>query len=126
MFDIINTTKQTPFSNEAEFVAIHNSILGKKYDLSLSFVGEALAKKLNQTYRKKSYVPNVLSFPLSEKEGEIFICLNTIKKECKEFEMTPAQYEKYLFIHGCLHLKGLDHGEEMEKKEEKFKKLFLK
>lgn len=126
MLEISNTTKKTPFSKESEFVAIYNSVLGKKYDLSLSFVGEKLAKKLNQTYRQKSYIPNVLSFPLSKTEGEIFICLNTIKKEAPEFEMTPKQYEKYLFIHGCLHLKGLDHGDEMEKQEKKFKKLFLK
>ena len=34
---------------------------------------EKLAQKLNKTYRKKTYTPNVLSFPLSKNEGEIFI-----------------------------------------------------
>lgn len=125
MISITNTTKQSPISKDSDFVAIAEKILGKKYNLSLVFVGEKSAQKLNIEHRKKSYIPNILSFPLSENEGEIFICLNTIKKECKDFEMTPHQYEKFLFIHGCIHLKGLDHGPEMEKLENKFIKLFL-
>ena len=125
MFDIVNKTKQSPISKDSDFVAIKEKILGKKYELSLVFVGEKTAKKLNKQYRSKTYVPNILSFPISETSGEIFICLKTISKECKEFDMSPIQYEKFLFIHGCLHLTGLDHGEEMEKQENKFKKLFL-
>jgi probable rRNA maturation factor len=125
MLTITNTTKQSPISTDSDFVAISEKILGKKYSLSLVFLGEKSAQKLNMEQRGKSYVPNVLSFPLSEKEGEIFICLKTIKKECKNFEMTPHEYEKFLFIHGCIHLKGLDHGPEMEKLENKFIKIFL-
>lgn len=125
MFDIINKTRQSPISKNSDFVAIKESILGKKYELSLVFVGEKAAKNLNQKYRNKTYVPNVLSFPISETSGEIFICPKIISKECNNFEMSPAQYEKFLFIHGCLHLKGLDHGSEMEKQENKFKKIFL-
>ena len=121
-----NTTKQSPFLKEADFVAIKNSILGKKYTLSLNFVGESLAKKLNKEYRDKTYTPNILSFPLDENEGEIFICPKTIPKEAPEFSMSPKQYETFLFIHGCLHLKGMDHGQEMEKLENKFFKKFSK
>lgn len=124
MLTITNTTKQSPISKDSDFVAISDKILGKKYNLSLVFVGEKSAQKLNIEHRKKDYIPNILSFPLSDNEGEIFICLNTIKKECKEYDMTPVQYEKFLFIHGCIHLKGLDHGPEMEKLENKFIKIF--
>ena len=125
MLEISNTTKQSPISKKSDFVVMSEKILGKKYDLSLVFVGEKKAKQINQEYRNKSYVPNILSFPLSDSEGEIFICLKNIKKECKDFEMTPHQYEIFLFIHGCLHLKGLDHGSEMEKLEKKFIKIFF-
>ena len=124
MLNITNTTRQSPVSKDSDFVAISDKVLGKKYDLSLVFVGETTAKKLNQQYRNKSYVPNVLSFPLADNAGEIFICLKTIKKECREFEMSPHQYEKFLLIHGCLHLKGHDHGDHMEKLEKKFTNLF--
>ena len=124
MLNITNTTQQSPISKDSDFVAISDKVLGKKYDLSLVFVVETKAKKLNMEHRQKNYVPNVLSFPLSDTAGEIFICLNTIKKECAEFEMTPVQYEKFLFIHGCLHLKGHDHGDDMEKLEKKFIKIY--
>ena len=30
----------------------------------------------------------------------------------------------FVFIHGCVHLKGFDHGDKMEKVEEKFRKIF--
>jgi probable rRNA maturation factor len=124
MLSITNTTRQSPVSKDSDFVAISDKVLGKKYDLSLVFVGETAAKNLNKQYRNKSYVPNVLSFPLADDAGEIFICLKTIKNECEEFEMTPAQYEKFLLIHGCLHLTGHDPGDDMEKLEKKFIKLF--
>lgn len=124
MLNITNTTKQSPISKDSDFVSISERVLGKRYELSLVFVGEKAAKKLNQDYRQGDYVPNVLSFPLSESAGEIFICLKKIKKECADFEMKPAQYEKFLFIHGCLHLKGHDHGDKMEKLEKKFIKEF--
>lgn len=125
MLEIRKEDKQSPINKKSDFVAISQKILGKKYSLSLVFVDEKSAKKINKEYRKKTYAPNVLSFPLSEKEGEIFICPSVLKKECAKFEMTPKQYEKFLFIHGCIHLKGLDHGPEMEKLEDKFVKLFF-
>jgi ssRNA-specific RNase YbeY (16S rRNA maturation enzyme) len=34
--------------------------------------------------------------------------------------MSLKAYTLFLFIHGCLHLKGIDHGEEMETLEDKF------
>ncbi len=125
MFEITNTTKHRPYSKEADFVAIKNAILGKAYDLSLAFVGDARARSLNMAHRKKSYVPNVLSFPLDDTSGEMFITPSCLAKESKGFEMTPAQYERFLFIHGCIHLTGLDHGDTMDRAEKKFIKRFL-
>lgn len=125
MFEVTNTTKQRPYSQEADFAAIKNAILGKTYDLSLAFVGERRARALNYAHRKKTYVPNVLSFPLDDVSGELFITPTRVTKEAASFEMTPAQYERYLFIHGCIHLTGLDHGDEMSKAEARFCKRFL-
>ena len=125
MLDIQNTTKQKPLSKEADFVLIKDSILGKKYELSLVFGGDQKSRKLNWQFRKKTYIPNVLSFPIDENIGEIFINIKKSKSESKNFEMSEKNYIKFLFIHGCLHLKGYDHGEEMEKLEDKFSKKFL-
>lgn len=103
---------------------IQEKILGKSFLLSLVFVGDKKSKELNQKYRQKDYIPNVLSFLLENNSGEIFINLRQCKKECKNFEMGYQKYVLFLFIHGCLHLKGLDHGEKMEKAEKKYLKLF--
>lgn len=115
---IANTTRsQVPC---LPFQALAHDILGTKYELSLSFIGSARAQRLNHDYRGKDYVPNVLSFPLDDTHGEIFICPIVAKKEAVKFAMTPTDYIGFLFVHGCLHLKGHDHGDAMEKLEQKY------
>jgi probable rRNA maturation factor len=99
-------------------------ILGKRYDLSLVFIGKTRAATLNKQYRKKTYSPNVLSFPLDARTGEIFICPLVAANEAAKFNLTPVGYIGFLFIHGCLHLKGLDHGDAMDKLEAKWVKYF--
>jgi len=102
------------------YQAIKNDILGTQYQLSLAFVGGTRAQALNVAYRNKDYTPNVLSFPLDTAVGEIFITPTIAKKEAKKFDMTPDGYIGFLFVHGCLHLKGLDHGTKMESLEQKY------
>jgi probable rRNA maturation factor len=97
-----------------------DDILGKKYELSLTFVGATRAQTLNREHRKKEYVPNVLSFPLDSNIGEIFITPAVAKKEAHKFNLSVDGYIGYLFIHALLHLKGLDHGDTMDKAEKKY------
>lgn len=106
------------------YETIKNTILGKSYALSLTFVGEARAQKLNLTYRQKDYTPNILSFPLDAKTGEMFICPAVAKKQAKDFNLSVDGYMAFLFIHGCVHLKGHDHGATMEKLEQKYLRQF--
>jgi probable rRNA maturation factor len=116
MLDIKNTTRQKMPANKAKFLSIKNDILGKNYELSLVFIGDQKSKKLNWQFRKKKYIPNVLSFPIDKNMGEIFINLKQAKKENTD--------SLFLFIHGCLHLKGHKHGKEMEKLEDKYFKKY--
>ncbi len=116
-FSIHKTTRTHP---TLPFAAIKKDILGTSYELSLTFVGATRARVLNMAHRQKSYVPNVLSFPLSERVGEIYITPAVAAKEAAKFNMTPDGYVGFLFIHGCLHLKGLDHGATMDKAEQKY------
>lgn len=116
-FAISSSVKTYPAHPYAE---IKDTILGKKYTISLAFIGDAKAQKLNQEHRKKSYVPNVLSFPLDDQNGEIFIAPSVAKKEAKKFDMTVDGYIGFLFIHALLHLKGLDHSDTMDKAEKKY------
>lgn len=102
------------------YAKIAERILGVKYELSLAFIGEKRAQTLNVTHRGQTYVPNVLSFPLESHTGEIYICPEIAKREAKKYAMTVNGYIGFLFIHGCLHLKGYDHGATMEKAEQKY------
>ena len=118
---ISSTVKRFPPHPYAE---IANAILGKRYELSLVFVGTQRATTLNKTYRQKTYSPNVLSFPLDESHGEIFICPQVAAREAAECSLSPAGYVAFLFIHGCLHLKGHAHGDTMDTLELKFVRKF--
>ena len=121
-FSINNTTKGKLPS--LSFLEMKEALLGKKYELSVVFVGDMLSKKLNAHYRGKNKPTNVLSFPYSKTSGEIFINLKYAKKEAPKFEEKYKNFVGFLFIHGLLHLKGMDHGSRMEKAEKLARKLF--
>ena len=118
---ISTTVKQFP---PHLYEPIADAILGKRYVLSLVFIGKTRAASLNKTYRKKTYSPNVLSFPLDEKTGEIFICPQVAAREAAGHNLTPAGYVAFLFIHGCLHLKGHEHSDTMEQLEQRYLRQF--
>ena len=88
--------------------------MGDRYDLSVAIIQPAAMRRAMK-YKKltpnkpRSYVSNVLSFPLSKNSGEILICKSAAK---------PYTVE-YLFIHGCFHLKGHKHSATMENEERK-------
>ncbi|MDB4984286.1 MAG: hypothetical protein JWM20_465 [Patescibacteria group bacterium] len=121
-FSIIRETKgKLP---RLPFVDIKNKILGSNYSLSLAFVGRTRAIELHQEWKSKDDPVNILSFPLSKSEGEIIISLEKARHECKNFDRGYENYLAFLFIHGCVHLKGFVHGDKMEKEEAKYRKMF--
>jgi len=94
------------------------------WEISLVFAGEQRAQKLNQTLRRKDYIPNVLSYETTssgargaKRSGEIIICPPVAKKQASDYGMSYKQFVAYLFIHGLLHLKGQPHGATMERHE---------
>ena len=99
---------------------LKEEILGGEYELSFAFVRKNKIKELNKKYRKKDEPTDILSFPLSEDSGEILICKEIAKQKSKDFNMTFKNYLIFLVIHGLLHLKGLKHGDKMEKLEKRY------
>lgn len=106
------------------FEIMKKAILGSEYELSFSFISPLKIKQLNKTYRQINKPTDILSFPLSKKSGEILICKSEAKKKMREFDQPYENFLDFLFIHGCVHLKGLDHGAKMEAVEKKFRKKF--
>lgn len=114
-FSLANTTKDR--IPRLPFFALKEALMGKSYDLSLVVVGDKRSQTLNATYRGKTYIPNVLSFPLDEKNGEIFLNLKQAKREHKARGESYEYFVALLVVHGMLHLKGMKHGSTMEKQE---------
>ena len=101
----------------AIFKEIQAEILGPKYDLSVVFLLDKEMRKAMKYRNEKiagKKTSNVLSFPLSKTSGEILIC-----------PTAAGPYTlAYLFIHGCLHLKGKKHSDTMEREENRILKKF--
>jgi probable rRNA maturation factor len=121
-FSIINHLKGKLVS--LPFSQYKNTILGKKYDLTINFISDKEIQKLNQIYRNINKPTDILSFPLNKNTGEIFICLKVAAKKAPCFNRTKTNYLAFLVIHGLVHLKGFEHSAKMERVEEKYRKNF--
>ena len=122
MFDILNTTKR--ILPDYPYEDILKEIHGEAYELSMVVCGTALMKKINRKTRGKDYSTDVLSFPLSDRSGELFICPETCDKKRIEHELSLDRYIGMVFVHGLVHLKGFDHGDTMEKLEASYRARF--
>jgi probable rRNA maturation factor len=82
------------------FLAMKEKILGKDYTLTIIFCTPKESQERNRQYRDKNYPTNILSFPLSENEGEIYISLITARRDAAKFDMTYPQFLHLLSVHG--------------------------
>lgn len=126
--DIKTTVRRAPFvlngARRLPFEKMLAITLGNNYELSLVICGDALARSINKKYRGKTYAANVLSFPLSKGEGEIFLNVRCAEREAKKYGVSKQNRLALLFVHGLFHLKGMKHGEKMEREEQKILKKF--
>ncbi len=114
-FTISNTTRGR--EPRVAYGAIKDAVLGSSYELSLVFAGETVSRRLNRTYRAIDRPASVLSFPLDKNSGEIIICPQYVKRRVRAFGIPYRDLIGFLFIHGMLHLKGMEHGSRMEQRE---------
>jgi probable rRNA maturation factor len=121
-FNITNTTKAKLPS--LAFADMKDAVLGKKYELSVIIVTKSVIQKLNKEFRDINKPTDILSFPLSDDFGEMYINPDMTKIEAKKFGRDYENFFAFLFIHGLVHLKGFDHGSTMESIEARFRKKF--
>lgn len=83
----------------------------QKPEVSLVFLKETEAKRLNWTYRGKDYATDILSFETEDPDsfGELVFCWSVLEKQAKEHKLSSENELGYLLIHGLLHLLGFDH-----------------
>ncbi len=121
-FSLTNGTKGRP--PRLPFKRIKNAVLGPGYNLSLVFAGDGQSRTLNRKYGGKDYIPDVLSFELDEKAGEIFINPLEARRQAPDFGKTYSRFVGHLYIHALVHLKGMEHGSKMERMEAELRKQF--
>lgn len=92
--------------------------------VSVVLADDALLQLLNRTYRHQDKPTNVLSFPndpqaqkVSGELGELFLSLDTLRRECLTEAKSIEHHYMHLFIHGVLHLLGYDHENDEEAEE---------
>ncbi len=101
------------------FERMAHDVLGRSYQLSLVICGDKLAQRINKEYRRKTYYPNVLSFELDKNGGEIFLNLRKAAREARQAGVPLTKRAALLYVHGLFHLKGLPHGDRMEREEQR-------
>lgn len=91
--------------------------------LNIVFVSPLEIQNLNNTYRQKNSVTDVLSFHYyddfsyidsNEIAGEIILCEEKILSQAKEFWLGNQKEFYKLLIHSILHILGYDHEEDNE------------
>lgn len=75
---------------------------------------------INNRYRNIDKPTNVIaiSYPINNYflNGEIYLCDEVILKEAKEQNISIEHKYIHMFVHGMLHLQGLDHESSKEAK----------
>lgn len=116
-----------------------NCLEGKEISISVALVSEDEIRQINNNYRQKNQVTDVLSFAEYAKIeeicnnvnkeiflGEIILCPSYIKRSAVEQNVTFEFELAYIFSHGILHLLGFFHGEKMFFLQEKVTKKVIK
>ncbi len=90
--------------------------LEHRAEITVRIVDADEAQALNQDYRDKGYVPNVLTFEYGEIApgllgGDVVICAPVVEREAREQGKPLKDHYAHMTVHGVLHLQGYDHLE---------------
>ncbi len=121
MIEIFNQQKKIEL-NPLDFQDFADSITetfgeAKNKSATIVFVSDSEIKKLNDQFRRKNTVTDVLSFPSDDDEfdaeenylGDIVISAEQAERQAAENDLTLDVEIKQLILHGILHLCGYDH-----------------
>jgi probable rRNA maturation factor len=125
-FEYINQTNEKSWKNYRPYICqiVSRTItvlkLDKKYDFSIILVDSNTIQEINREYRKIDKVTDVISFASLDDEslmnmedsvelGDIFINVQAIRDQAKDYGHSLKREFCFLVTHGILHLLGYDH-----------------
>ncbi|MDH3251415.1 MAG: rRNA maturation RNase YbeY [Ignavibacteria bacterium] len=79
--------------------------------VSVVCIDSRRCRRLNRRYLGHDYSTDVLTFPLEEGvnlEGEIYVNLDRVRQQAREYNVSFRHELARLIIHGVLHLAGYD------------------
>jgi len=100
---------------EREAAKLADLILGRenlKLPVNIIFTGDKAIGELNLKYRKRPGPTDVLAFPADpelEILGDIYISVDTARRQAGEYGQSLMDEILRLVCHGTLHLCGYDH-----------------
>lgn len=116
---------ELPSTQEMELwvkTALRDSM--EQAELTIRIVDVAESQMLNSTYRGKDKPTNVLSFPFEAPPGielpllgDLVVCAAVVKQEAIDQNKPLNAHWAHMVVHGCLHLLGYDHIEDVEAEE---------
>ena len=87
-------------------------------DLNFILTNDNILKKINMQFLKHNYYTDVISFDYGAKNiiaGEIYISIDTVRINAKNYKVSYNIELLRIIIHGVLHLCGYDDCTEEEK-----------
>ncbi len=100
-----------------------------EFEMSVIFVDDDAIHEINRDYRGIDRPTDVISFAMNDSEdpyeiedeeeeeiGDIFINIDAVERQARDYEHTLRREVCFLFTHGLLHLMGYDHMKEEDEK----------
>ncbi len=105
----------------------------QRLPVNIVIVDDRAIRALNKTYRGRSRPTDVLAFPADPDLGilgEVYISVDTARRQASEYDVTLRQEILQLVVHGILHLCGYDHERKkdaavMKAREDSYRERFL-
>jgi probable rRNA maturation factor len=111
--NIINQFDDKDYSNVIHLVTTKaaNLLNLNNKEMNVILVSDEKIKELNNQYREKDYITDVLTFPdgYLNNLGDIFIALQRCELQANELGHSFDRELGFLTVHGLLHTIGYDH-----------------
>lgn len=127
MINNLHPEKKLPFSQKHVKEVVKKVMYGedcKIHEIIVNFVENKAIKKINKDYLKHNYYTDIITFPYNDKrkhiEGELFISLDTVRKNSIIYGSGYKLELIRVIIHGCLHLAG--YNDRLKKEKELIRK----
>lgn len=102
-------------------------------EINYIFCSDEYLLNINKQYLKHDYYTDVISFDYSEDDiisGDIFISVDTVKDNAKEYDVKFEKELARVMVHGVLHFIGYkdktdEDAKQMRQKENQYLPLFI-